>query len=65
MVFVEFLEFIGRIAEMMFSNNRQMSLTDKIKYVLQRIFASIHTSIKEPQIDADLVSESDEEEYGD
>jgi hypothetical protein len=61
--FVEFLEFIGRIAQIVFIKNKNMSLYDKILYIMQKLFALIPAKVIEPVTDYNIESESDDEEY--
>ena len=61
--FVEFLEFIARIAEMVFEKNSQIRLYDKVYFTFQKFFALIPAQVKEPKTDVDVVSESDNDEF--
>jgi len=61
--FVEFLEFIGRIAETVFSKNNTMKIYDKVYLTLQKMFKLLPAEVIEPQTEFDVDSESDNDEY--
>lgn len=62
--FVELLEMVGRIAEVKFRGTEmenQLSLAQKIEFVLDDIFAPFELKRKDVKITADEHSESDDE----
>eukprot|EP00344_Euplotes_crassus_P004081 CAMPEP_0197013498 /NCGR_PEP_ID=MMETSP1380-20130617/66557_1 /TAXON_ID=5936 /ORGANISM="Euplotes crassus, Strain CT5" /LENGTH=78 /DNA_ID=CAMNT_0042437791 /DNA_START=118 /DNA_END=354 /DNA_ORIENTATION=+ len=61
--FVEFLEFISRLAQLLFKKNKSMPLFDKIFYILQKMFRLIPAEAIKPETEYFLESESDDEEY--
>jgi hypothetical protein len=61
--FVEFLEFVARIAEFVFEKQTKMKLYDKVFFTMQKMFAVIPAPALEPRTEIDIVSESDDEEY--
>eukprot|EP00344_Euplotes_crassus_P012720 CAMPEP_0197001482 /NCGR_PEP_ID=MMETSP1380-20130617/6174_1 /TAXON_ID=5936 /ORGANISM="Euplotes crassus, Strain CT5" /LENGTH=78 /DNA_ID=CAMNT_0042419167 /DNA_START=253 /DNA_END=489 /DNA_ORIENTATION=- len=61
--FVEFLEFIARISQLVFKKNKSMKLFTKIFYILQKMFRLIPDVPIKPETDYILESESDDEEY--
>ena len=61
LVFVEFLEFIGRVASLVFVKNETMNLYDKIYHILQKLFEVIGEEVKEPTWEYVVESESDDE----
>ena len=61
--FVEFLEFIARVAEFVFSSQTKMKLYDKVYFTMQKFFSVIPAPVLEPQNEEGSLSESDDEEY--
>ncbi len=61
MVFVEFIEFIGRLAWLI-HNNPQEALDVKLWRVMQVLFKKIKEKVKAPQVDDTVDSESDYED---
>jgi len=61
--FVEFLEFIGRIAQQVFIKQRTMQLFDKILLTLQKMFTIINATVIVPETEYEYDIESDKEEY--
>lgn len=60
MVFVEFLEYIGRIAEVKYPGYH-MALVDKMKEVLDIIFSKYQLICKSKNVEIEYVSCSEEE----
>lgn len=61
MYFVEFLEFLGRLAYLIW-DSRGENLDTKLWRLLQILFAKIKEKVKEPQVELDIDSESDYED---
>jgi len=61
MQFVEFLEFIGRLAHIKFKQNVDMKLEQKIEIVLDNVFAGFGLELKEPNFVVEEHSESDDD----
>lgn len=59
--FVEFLEFLGRLAFLIYDNDEE-TLDVKLWRLLQIIFNTITEKVKEPVLDQEIDSESDYED---
>jgi hypothetical protein len=59
MEFVEFLEFLGRLAHLKFKSNVDMTLVQKIEIVLDEVFHGYGLERKEVVIELEEHSESD------
>ena len=59
--FVEFLEFIGRLAHAKFKHSGDMNLATKIEYILDDLFAGYGLTRKEVEIAVEEISESDDD----
>jgi hypothetical protein len=62
-VFVELLEFIGRLAQLVFKKNETMKLFDKIILIMQKMFELIPEEVRMPTMEYEVDSETDDEEY--
>lgn len=63
LAFVEFLEFIGRVAEMKYRNSdlEDLSLAQKIEFILDDMLAMVDVKRRDVNIVIDELSESDDE----
>lgn len=63
MLFVEFLEFIGRLADMKFkgTNDSTIPLKDKIEFILDDIFPVFGLKRNDVEITVEELSESDDD----
>ena len=61
--FVEFCEFLARIAEIVFEKNKTMHLYDKIYYTFKKFFKLIPADVYEAKTEYNVESESDNYEY--
>lgn len=62
-VFVEFIEFISRLGQLVFIKNETMKLYDKIYYIMQKMFELIPAPVLSPNMEYQVDSETDDEEY--
>ena len=60
MVFVEFLEYLGRLAEGKYPG-REMALVDKMEKVMEIIFAKYGLTLKSKHVEIEYVSCSEDE----
>ena len=61
MVFVEFLEFICRIAHIKFKGSTDLTLLGKIEFLLDELFAAFEKQRNDVNIEVEEISESDDE----
>jgi hypothetical protein len=61
--FVEFLEFIGRVAATLSPLDHKDKLIRKVEFVLQKILAVINERVRQPLNNIEIYSESDSEPY--
>ena len=61
MEFVEFLEFIGRLAHIRYKADLESNLSDKMEIILDEVFAGFGLTFNEVLIEIEEYSESDED----
>ena len=61
MLFVEFLEFIGRLAHSKYKADDNLTLAQKIEFLLDDIFLAYNMSRNDVEITIEEISESDDE----
>jgi len=61
--FVEFLEFIGRVAAQLDSMDDNNRLYPKLEVVMKKVLATINERVRYPEVSNEAISESDSEPY--
>ena len=61
MKFVEFLEFLCRMAHLKFKGNTDLNLVQKLEFLLDELFAAYTMQRHEVNIEVEEISESDDE----
>jgi len=59
--FVEFLEFLCRMAHLKFKGNTDLTLVQKLEFLLDEIFAAYNFQRHDVNIEIEEVSESDDD----
>jgi hypothetical protein len=62
-VFVEFLEFVARLGQIVFIKNKTMMLYDKVIDIMHKMFELIPAEVIIPEYEYHVDSETDDEEY--